>query len=343
MGHQIILRSQGLNHDLALKTTVYGKVEITRSEENGVAILEISDPNAVLELVVREKNGDVSKPSSIFTMSPRAGSVSLDEAANRGGATTTVNFMDEMMTEDQSEKNDVSIKKRKACDQSNDKNWKIFGAIPPDSPVATCWKDDERLGRRENDTATKSEEALENTDEPTTDNLSRVEAASVLTALATSDTRTKKYSLLDEKWSTQYNKLVAYKLEHGSCGISGAGKNGTYRNLEQWVAGQRRLFRDGELSERRLAKLIEFGLFSDDETRNFKRTINGEDGLKDEAAAKNDSAGDSNDDLTDLSKMELVPREIQYMMKNGSYNTMNWWLTNMSMGTVMSLRAQMQV
>jgi hypothetical protein len=113
--------------------------------------------------------------------------------------------------------------------------------------------------------------------------------------------------------------------------------------LEQWVAGQRRLFRDGELSERRLAKLIDFGLFSDDETRNFKRTINGEDGLKDEAAAKNDSAGDSNDDLTDLSKMELVPREIQYMMKNGSYNTMNWWLTNMSMGTVMSLRAQMQV
>jgi hypothetical protein len=61
MGCQFIVRSQGLKHHLTLKTISYGGIEITRLLEDGVAVFEISDPDAVLELVVKRKNGDVCK------------------------------------------------------------------------------------------------------------------------------------------------------------------------------------------------------------------------------------------------------------------------------------------
>lgn len=73
MPPQFIVRSHGLERDLKLRTVVYGGVEIKRLTEHGLAIFEISDPDVVLELVIKRKSppassdpkasADVSEPS----------------------------------------------------------------------------------------------------------------------------------------------------------------------------------------------------------------------------------------------------------------------------------------
>lgn len=59
MGHQFIVRSQGLKQNLNLKTVVYDGVNITRfDEDDGTAVYEINDQDLVLELIIRPKYAD---------------------------------------------------------------------------------------------------------------------------------------------------------------------------------------------------------------------------------------------------------------------------------------------
>jgi hypothetical protein len=44
------------SNNLKLRTIVHGGIDITRIRENGIFILEISDPDALLELTVRKKS-----------------------------------------------------------------------------------------------------------------------------------------------------------------------------------------------------------------------------------------------------------------------------------------------
>ena len=58
MGQQFIVRSQGLKHHLALRTLVYDGVNIQRKREGGLAVFEIVDQDAILELVVKRRTAD---------------------------------------------------------------------------------------------------------------------------------------------------------------------------------------------------------------------------------------------------------------------------------------------
>jgi phage antirepressor YoqD-like protein len=101
------------------------------------------------------------------------------------------------------------------------------------------------------------------------DHLSKAQAASALTALAERGTRTKKVSVHEEKWFSQYNKLVAHKLEHGNFDIFSSD-----RKLYKWLESQRIQFKSGCMSEQRVARLKDIGLFSDEEVQNYKNTKN---------------------------------------------------------------------
>ena len=58
MGHQFLVRSQGHKHHLRLKTVVHDGVDITRLHKDGMAVFEITDPDVVLELIVRCKSAN---------------------------------------------------------------------------------------------------------------------------------------------------------------------------------------------------------------------------------------------------------------------------------------------
>ena len=57
----------------------------------------------------------------------------------------------------------------------------------------------------------------------------------------------------DEFWKTSYNNLVAYKAEHGHCFVSQ--KDEANKSLYNWVQTMRAAFKNGKLSEERIAYL----------------------------------------------------------------------------------------
>jgi hypothetical protein len=56
MSSQFIVRSQGQNHPLNLKLLLHDGISISKLCEGGITVLEVSDVDAVIELVVRRKS-----------------------------------------------------------------------------------------------------------------------------------------------------------------------------------------------------------------------------------------------------------------------------------------------
>jgi hypothetical protein len=328
-------------------------MEIKRCREEGVAVFEIVDPDAVLELVVRRKNKNICKRSSGVTIPPKAGVVSLDKSFIAAGATAIAPTLDEKKPAVTSKKinSSISNKKRKYCDKSTETNPGI--TIPPKATanvtaaaaataaatVFTNLSDETNAAKQSQEKETifnKNRKACDRifdnadigeysshtverpksgarcqiimgansstkavfgdaemdklassnrddlkdvTDQKncasaadsafTLENLSKAGAASALTTLAEEGICTKKDSLHDKKWIEQYNKLVAYRIEHGTCKIA---KGTNYNNLQRWITTQRKEFREGHLCERRVSKLKYIGVFSVDEVQNYKRS-----------------------------------------------------------------------
>jgi hypothetical protein len=86
MTTQFIVRSEGEKQLLAFSTMCYDGINLTTVTEGGITIFEISDPDAVIELVVRRKSpiaaavapacpydeSDVSKPPARATARPKS-------------------------------------------------------------------------------------------------------------------------------------------------------------------------------------------------------------------------------------------------------------------------------
>ena len=60
-----------------------------------------------------------------------------------------------------------------------------------------------------------------------------------------------------DKWTTRYNELVAYKQQHGHFDVSVHDES--KRGLFYWVGNTRTQFKNGKLSEERIAKMNEIG------------------------------------------------------------------------------------
>ena len=67
--------------------------------------------------------------------------------------------------------------------------------------------------------------------------------------------REKKPDAVD--WTTRYNELIAYKQQHGDCNVSQY--DASYKSLGHWVNKTRTAFKNGKLSDERIAKLNELG------------------------------------------------------------------------------------
>ena len=60
MATQFLVRSESNAHPLKLRTILHDGLEIRRSTENGVAVFEMTDPNVVIELVMRRNVGSAA-------------------------------------------------------------------------------------------------------------------------------------------------------------------------------------------------------------------------------------------------------------------------------------------
>jgi hypothetical protein len=84
MGTQFIVRSQHNKHALALKTVIYDGIQMIRSrDENDVAVFEFTDPDVLVELVVRKNNKSSVKNASTDGEVPpaAAGATNRDNSA----------------------------------------------------------------------------------------------------------------------------------------------------------------------------------------------------------------------------------------------------------------------
>eukprot|EP00804_Cyclotella_cryptica_P019454 CCRYP_006630-RC/>CCRYP_006630-RC protein AED:0.24 eAED:0.24 QI:0/0.33/0.25/1/0.33/0.25/4/610/455 len=68
MSTQFIIRSKGQNHPLNLKLLLHDGIDISKQFQGGVTVLEVSDVDAVIELVVRRRTPADNAPATAATI-----------------------------------------------------------------------------------------------------------------------------------------------------------------------------------------------------------------------------------------------------------------------------------
>ena len=287
MGQQFIVRSQGLKHHIKeLKTVAYDGVKITRCWENNIAVFELSDPDAIIELVVR-------KPSLV-------GNSEGVDVQNTGGDVNKVlgnrsapahkiiprPVLEHAKTGTKLSENCPSITQNSICiigpsDGNFDGNMEIETAAPESGSIVQ--NSTSKFGSSDgnsNDNNTEIETAPDSgsnvgvtektspTDSSDDRPMSVDAALNLIDQMEDDSAQVKSDAVYDMNWDTQYEELVAYKLEHSTVVVPYK-KN---QKLHNFVKRQRDKFKRGKMLKRKLKLLLEIGLVKPHEVRDYKKT-----------------------------------------------------------------------
>eukprot|EP00956_Cyclotella_meneghiniana_P022161 scaffold41436_cov37-Cyclotella_meneghiniana.AAC.1 len=83
MATQFLVRSPGNKHAISLKTILYDGVGLSRVDDNGMAVFELSDADVEVEIVVRRKNSSSGKQPDVTTTEASSHDVPLGEDATK--------------------------------------------------------------------------------------------------------------------------------------------------------------------------------------------------------------------------------------------------------------------
>ena len=225
MATQFTVRSFGHKHNLELKSVTYDGVDISRVRENGFMVFEISDPDVVIELVVKRKIGSAAdaKPSA-SPKSPMTTSTTSQSASKSARTKTT----------------GVSSARQKLLDSKWTARYDELVAFKrqhghTDVPPKTnrqlarwiAYQRDDKFGRLTKERALK------------------------LHKLGV------KLQSREEAWSERYNELVLYQRRHGDCLVPR--EYWEAPKLRKFVDVQRQMIQLGTLKPDRLKLLNDIG------------------------------------------------------------------------------------
>ncbi|KAL7504325.1 hypothetical protein ACHAXN_002006 [Cyclotella atomus] len=288
MGTQFIVRSQDNKFALKLRTVLYDGVEMIRLRENDIAIFEFDDPDVVVELVVRKKTRSSSGERSGRGKSSSGESLQVAAAADRDNSDGIANLAVAALNNSAAEeaKKPVTIPRKPTAKQTED-HQKPIECVKNNQDTAS------KASQIRYTTFSGIRKLHESTKERTQASLwnerfnelqeykrqhgnCRVPRKYSNTLHHWVDQQRKyfregkihqdrlqrlneigfSWNACESRWSLRYSQLMLFKKRFGHCRVPQ--KYAENPQLAgEWVIQQRKEFRNGKITEERIAKLNE--------------------------------------------------------------------------------------